>query len=96
MYSKFFFFLLNIILLSSQIIGQEEKRVNEKPEDKKPPFLPDAPKPIVFDSNNATECPLSIKLSMVLIPAKPPPIIQFSVVIDVVRFDRIASRFCIR
>jgi len=34
MYSKFFFFLLNIILLSSQIIGQEEERVNEKPEDK--------------------------------------------------------------
>ena len=34
MYSKFFFFLLNIILLSSQLIGQQDKRVNEKPEDK--------------------------------------------------------------
>jgi len=34
MYSKFFFLLLNIIFLSSPLIGQEDKRVNEKAEDK--------------------------------------------------------------
>ena len=34
MYKKFFFFLLNLLLLSFPLVSQENKRVNEKPEDK--------------------------------------------------------------
>ena len=43
-----------------------------------PPFLPEAPQPIVLASHNATEYPFFARFNALVIPVKPPPIIHIS------------------